>query len=371
MKLSSVKNAIKSRIKHSIGQSGFGLLLVFLKMQRWYTGSSKIPVLMFHKVLPAEKYGGHLWTVLEAQLFEDICAFVAKHFRSMTLTEMLSGKNQNSTPDFRPPVLLTFDDGWQDNLSYALPILEKYRLHSVLFVATSFTENGEVPWPEEVYLHVMQSAQSRSFVWEEAARHWCAPFDDFVSQPHWQIEDKYEVLVEFLKGLTNSEKQDFLMRLRAKNGLPVVPDEFKMLSLSQLRTVAAHPLVELGFHTHTHPILSQLTEKEAGLEIERSRRALQAWSIPHLNVFAFPNGRKKDYNAFCVSFLKNTLRTACSFTTEPGYFDAGQNKWEIPRIGVGRGTGVKEFKTLLVKNILYSFQIFATLSAVFRARMSE
>jgi peptidoglycan/xylan/chitin deacetylase (PgdA/CDA1 family) len=47
---------------------------------------------------------------------------------------------------------ITFDDGYRDNLTYALPLLEKYGLPATIFVTSSFIgKRGEFDWDMEYH----------------------------------------------------------------------------------------------------------------------------------------------------------------------------------------------------------------------------
>ena len=46
---------------------------------------------------------------------------------------ILAGKQ----PPPKRPVMITFDDGWLDNWSYAFPVLRRYHMKAVIFVVTS------------------------------------------------------------------------------------------------------------------------------------------------------------------------------------------------------------------------------------------
>lgn len=50
-------------------------------------------------------------------------------------------KYRHSTKDIKKRYLITFDDGYQDNYQYALPILEKYNIKAIFFITTAFINN--------------------------------------------------------------------------------------------------------------------------------------------------------------------------------------------------------------------------------------
>ena len=43
-------------------------------------------------------------------------------------------------------ITITFDDGYKDNLDYALPILEKFKVPATVYVTTRFLEGDTWMW---------------------------------------------------------------------------------------------------------------------------------------------------------------------------------------------------------------------------------
>ena len=84
-------------------------------------------VLMYHRVLPADRIPespSHPGIIVSTETFEMHLECVRKRFRALSpeafATCMESG---DELPGMS--CLVTFDDGWRDNLEFALPILEK------------------------------------------------------------------------------------------------------------------------------------------------------------------------------------------------------------------------------------------------------
>ena len=69
---------------------------------------------------------------LETKKFEGQIQYIKKHYNIISGPDLMDAIRDGSPLPPRP-VLLTFDDGYEDNIRYALPVLKKYR-----FTATCF-----------------------------------------------------------------------------------------------------------------------------------------------------------------------------------------------------------------------------------------
>ncbi|MGB9804564.1 polysaccharide deacetylase family protein [Desulfofundulus sp.] len=96
-------------------------------------GEVRIPILMYHKVNPDPATGG-LGLRVPPQNFARQMEYLATHgFHTVSLTDV-ADYLQKAKPLPPRPVVITFDDGYLDNYTYALPILEKYGFTATVFV---------------------------------------------------------------------------------------------------------------------------------------------------------------------------------------------------------------------------------------------
>lgn len=92
----------------------------------------KLPILMYHSVDET----GSPYSVSETMLKEHIKVLLDEGFTTVNAEEVASWVNGNgSLPE--NPVLITFDDGYQNNFEKAFPILKTYNAKAVMFVVGS------------------------------------------------------------------------------------------------------------------------------------------------------------------------------------------------------------------------------------------
>jgi peptidoglycan/xylan/chitin deacetylase (PgdA/CDA1 family) len=103
------------------------------------------PILMYHHVLP--KGGNQSKLVVDLAYFEKQMAFLKKrNYRVLPLDQffLLILKNK---PIPKKSVAITFDDGYEDNYTYAYPILKKFKFPATIFlIAGKIGANGYLNW---------------------------------------------------------------------------------------------------------------------------------------------------------------------------------------------------------------------------------
>lgn len=98
--------------------------------------SRGVVVLMYHSV----SENGKLFTVTPADFTRHMEHLSKHHFRVVGLGEALASVRQRRIS--KKTVVITFDDGYQDNYLNAFPVLKKYRLPATIFVSTAFIGSG-------------------------------------------------------------------------------------------------------------------------------------------------------------------------------------------------------------------------------------
>ena len=106
---------------------------------------ARLSILIFHRVLPGPDPLQP--DVPEAQRFEQILRWVARWFQVLPLDEAVARLAARTLP--ARAVAITFDDGYADNATVALPVLKRVGFPATFFIATSFLDGGRM-WNDTV-----------------------------------------------------------------------------------------------------------------------------------------------------------------------------------------------------------------------------
>jgi peptidoglycan/xylan/chitin deacetylase (PgdA/CDA1 family) len=96
-------------------------------------GSGGIPILMYHKVNPDPGTGGYGLRVRPRDFAGQMAYLARNGYQPVTLSD-LADHSEKGRPLPPKPVVITLDDGYLDNYTYAYPILKKYRFTATVFV---------------------------------------------------------------------------------------------------------------------------------------------------------------------------------------------------------------------------------------------
>jgi len=250
-----------------------------------------------------------------------------------------------------PAVVVTFDDGYADNLHNAKPALERYDVPATFFLTTRYMGNEREFWWDELEQILLQpgalpntlsiSINGTAYRWElgEASHYTEEDFRRHRCRKAWENGPSprhylYSSLWELLHPLAEGERRRVLDELLGWAGVePVVRSTHRPLSPNETLALARSELVEVGAHTVTHPALSALTAASQRYEILKSKFQLQEITGRRVTSFAYPYGRQSDYTAETIDIIQKA-GFACSCSNFSGVVKRNTDPFQLPRIQV-------------------------------------
>lgn len=94
-----------------------------------------VRILMYHQVLP-EKLAPKNDLIVTTENLEEQFIYIKNNFTTLFFKDL---HEENNIPN---KIILTFDDGYYNNLEYLVPLLEKYQLKATIFIPTEYIQNG-------------------------------------------------------------------------------------------------------------------------------------------------------------------------------------------------------------------------------------
>ena len=113
-------------------------------------GRETVTVLMYHNFSPEEAHCEGAWTMQPDKLREDL-QWLAEHgYETVLPRELAAQQRDDGSPLPEKMVMLTFDDGYESNFTYAYPILQEYGAKAAvaLIVSRIDADEGFLTWNE-------------------------------------------------------------------------------------------------------------------------------------------------------------------------------------------------------------------------------
>jgi peptidoglycan/xylan/chitin deacetylase (PgdA/CDA1 family) len=300
--------------------SGIMRLWIWIRHRR--RQGNDICVLGLHRVLNSEEslHANSLPGILFRQsTFEAVLEHLSRHYLAIPLAVFLL-KERFPSPSHKLPCLLTFDDGWRDNYTTALPILRKYNLPATIFAVTGLIGTSMTFWVEQL-----------GRIWKDSGRR--AALIAAVTGAANGAEPAFEAMVENLKHLPSARREQVLASVLASSNSP--DDEARgdrMLTWDEARALQEAG-VEIEAHSVTHPLLVYEDDETVGRELSQSKQTLEEKLGKRVRAFAYPNGTWDER----VRKMVEEAGYECAFVTEKGWHRRGADRFTIRRIMLHEG----------------------------------
>jgi peptidoglycan/xylan/chitin deacetylase (PgdA/CDA1 family) len=300
----------------------------------------KLFILIYHRVLDEPDFmrPGEV----DKAAFTWQMELLSKYFNVLPLHDALQ-KMQTGTLPSRA-VCITFDDGYADNYTNALPILKRFSLTATFFIANGFLNGGRM-WNDTVI---------------EAVRNYNLPELDLsaidlgvydVSNQTQKNETAAQILQK-IKHLPLERRSQHITYIAAQSHN--LPDNL-MMTTAQLVQLHQNG-VEIGGHTINHPILAKLDNQTAEQEIAENKTFLEKLLNTRLRFFAYPNGKPdEDYLPQQIQIVKNAGYQA-AVSTQWGVSHRSSDEWQLPRFTPWDTTPLKFMLRLIFKYCAGNFR---------------
>lgn len=267
--------------------------------------SSSITILTFHRVLPAKLRAEYPLPglVVTPEELHWVLSQVKNDFDIQTLSNAYKA---SLLANRRKPLLaITFDDGQWDNYEYALPVLEAQNIAATFYVPTAYIGKTKLLWHDEAGFTWQQLGKSREKIFADISP---VPLPD-------EVFSSVEGFLRYLKKLNANERNEFISRFKQFDlEFPVWSRLMDWNEINQLHE-QGH---EIGSHSRTHSLLSQLSLDAQRQELCQSMLDIKNVIGVQPSSFCYPDG---NYDDRTLMLLKD-----CQYETSV------TTKWGINRV---------------------------------------
>lgn len=272
------------------------------------------------------------WSLhLPVELFRNICSLLAAEYSVISLADLIETRARGERlPD--NTVVITFDDGYASTYELAFPILREFELPATVFATTGFLDGDELLWFQRVDLALGRTRMEQI---EWAVR------DETLRLQFMTREQRQHSLVQLmsrLKDLPDTLLQGEVDRLEEVLGVETpkfvedLPRPMRPMTWDMACDMSLSGFVDIGGHTHTHPILARCDTMTMRAEIAtcRDRIRTEIGDLPQ--AFAYPNGNANDFTRETLLLVREAgFKAACTMVS--GRIDDNTSPYQIPRYG--------------------------------------
>ena len=281
-------------------------------------------ILVYHSVaaLDWDPFG----IAVSPEQFDAHMEILSRRFAPQSLGQLCAGLHRAELP--QRPVVVTFDDGYANNLSAAQPSLAAHQIPATLFLATGYVGEQREFWWDELERLVRGGCGAGGDPTLElrvsGASLRCSMRDESVAT---------HLLWRWLHQRPAGEIEAGLQQVRRWAGVQAAPaprESHRPMTLDEVRELDRSG-VEIAAHTRTHPRLGAQEETVQRDEIGGSRADLEAWLGKRTVSFAYPYGNPAtDYTRTSVELVRE-LGFERAVSTSAELARPSSSRYALPR----------------------------------------
>lgn len=320
-----------SRLREQVIKAGFETL--------YFSGAHKLlrhvvggvgAILTLHHVRPARDGAFQPNRILEItpEFLKDLIGALRR--ADIDLISLDEAHRRLTAGDFRRRfAAITLDDGYRDNKEFAYPILKANDAPFTIYIPTSFMErDGELWWlvleaviASRADVSLRMNGEHRTFACTTTEKKYAA----FAAIYWWlrslPTETEIRAAVRELAGRYGIDTKSFCDRL--------------CMDWRELAELAADPLMTVGAHTISHPILAKTDAQAAHEEIEQGRALIEKNIGVKPMHFSFPFGDQTSAGPREFAIARE-LGFVTAVTTRPGVLfpEHRDHLMALPRISI-------------------------------------
>ena len=280
-----------------------------------------------------KSYSIRRWASSQAFLDAAVDHVLGKGYEVITLEELW--RRRDSLSMERRVVVFTFDDGYRDNATLALPIFSKYRVPWSLFLTTGFPDQTCNYWWGMLERALLDRGKFDLEVSGISRR--------YITSSIAQKRTAYAQI----KKIGRIHSDELVRYLAERYGMDrrALLDEHT-LSWTDIRRLASSGLVEIGAHSVTHPDLTRVAIEDVRREMRDCRWRIHEETGVDASHFAYPYGAAgpREYNLARESGYKSGATSVARGL----YPSLDEDPYAFPRIGLnGRNETLSQLEAHL------------------------
>ncbi len=295
---------------------------------RWHHRMAPVVVAYHGIVADSDSQDWETADMVAESRFRQHLEFYRRHYNVVPLRRIAKTLATQDEPLPRCSLAITFDDGFRNNLTFAVPALEEYGFVATFFLTTGFLDGSAELWWLPLKRCILMAHRSGSGFRLPG-------FGNLPVSDYQKAGESYRKALDLLKELSADERTSRLQELERafSDASELLRDVYDPLTWDEVREMAGRGM-EIGAHTVTHPILSRESEDRARREVydsvRRIKEELSSSDLP----FSYPNGQRADF----AEDTEDLVRQAGCYAAVagfPGFNRKAGHLYQLRRFPIG------------------------------------
>ena len=291
-----------------------GAFVPFRRLNR-----DKALILMYHRFVQHENEDS---AKTSARSFIAHLEYLKTHYRLVPMS-LISEHIQTGTPLPPATAAVTIDDGYRDAYTVAFPLLRERKIPATLFVATGFVDLECWLWTDKMR-YVLSHTTAGKIEVDIGNQKLSLTLGGQASRANGASR-----VNSLLKTVPDAVKENEIMRLAISLDVEipeVPPAEFQPLTWDEAREMYQDG-IEIGSHTRSHPILTNVDDARLRAELSESKSRLETIFSHRIDLFCYPNGNMDER----VRRAAAQAGYRCAVTVEPGLVNGKSDPLALKR----------------------------------------
>ena len=306
------------------------------------TNPNNLIILAYHRVMPEIddfQFDNKLISATPSQ-FEWQVKYIKSNYNLISF-EHLAFLRRSGQPLPERSIIITFDDGFDDNYLYAYPILEKYNAKATFFISTDYIGSEKIFWFDWV-VFLCNKLQEDTVIKVDPSG------DSFYLYMEQDKTEMVQSCLSFLKRISDEDRKKAIKQLESSVKITSVESEFsRAMSWEMVKEMHDSELAEIGSHAKSHAILSQLNDEDLSDEVNDSRKIIRKQLSSNCSTLSYPVGGATAYNDNVVEAVKKAGYDY-AVTYMPGLNILGETSdYLLKRLHVEKYVKTYRFKAML------------------------
>lgn len=292
------------------------LILSLMAFLIKFFGKNKLLILNYHRV--QDKNNVFFMSDIDHYTFNWQMHIISQYLTPIDLTDAVLKLENNKL--LAGSIAVTFDDGYKDNFSDALPILKKMGVPATFFIATGFL-NGGIMWNDVVIESIKRTNKDEINLSHVGLKRYSLTTkgEKIIAIEHIINAIKYKSLFDREELITDINE---ICEVKLPDNLMMNDDEVNQLYDSGMA---------IGGHTSNHPIFSCESNNVVEEEVLDGKFYLEKILHIQLSAFAYPNGKLgKDYEPIHADIIKKA-GFKCAVSTNWGVNNKKTDLYQLMR----------------------------------------